>query len=247
MPAKPEAMPVANGLMVDPRVPMPHPSRTTAAPVERVVAGGDHHRDHQGVEGEALLGHPVRGPADGEHRHQERDEQAFLAPEPRHQAADACLDRPGLHGDAEEATDHDDEQGDVDGAEQRPAVVVVDVPGLVLDAVEAVDRGGQRVDDDPLRVRLDLVVGARYGLPFLGQVVGARRHQPGGDGGEHDEGEQDGVGGREGEAALLLRPRSRSRRRLIRHRYLQLGCRSSSRVGSRRHPGRLAGAGASAP
>ncbi len=33
MPAKPEAMPVANGLMVDPRVPMPHPNRTMAAPV----------------------------------------------------------------------------------------------------------------------------------------------------------------------------------------------------------------------
>ena len=33
MPANPDAMPVANGLMVDPSVPMPQPSRTTAAPV----------------------------------------------------------------------------------------------------------------------------------------------------------------------------------------------------------------------
>ena len=33
MPAKPEAMPVANGLIVEPRVPMPQPNRTTAAPV----------------------------------------------------------------------------------------------------------------------------------------------------------------------------------------------------------------------
>ena len=32
-PAKPEAMPVANGLIVEPRVPIPQPSRTTAAPV----------------------------------------------------------------------------------------------------------------------------------------------------------------------------------------------------------------------
>ena len=33
MPAKPEAMPVANGLMVEPRVPIPQPSRRIAAPV----------------------------------------------------------------------------------------------------------------------------------------------------------------------------------------------------------------------
>ena len=32
-PANPEAMPVANGLIVEPKVPMPQPSRTTAAPV----------------------------------------------------------------------------------------------------------------------------------------------------------------------------------------------------------------------
>ena len=33
MPANPDAMPVAKGLMVEPRTPMPHPSRTIAAPV----------------------------------------------------------------------------------------------------------------------------------------------------------------------------------------------------------------------
>ena len=31
-PANPDAMPVANGFRVDPRVPMPQPSKTTAAP-----------------------------------------------------------------------------------------------------------------------------------------------------------------------------------------------------------------------
>ena len=31
-PANPDAMPVANGLIVEPKVPMPQPSRTTAAP-----------------------------------------------------------------------------------------------------------------------------------------------------------------------------------------------------------------------
>jgi hypothetical protein len=33
VPANPDAMPVANGLMVDPRTPTPHPSSRTAAPV----------------------------------------------------------------------------------------------------------------------------------------------------------------------------------------------------------------------
>ena len=33
MPANPDAMPVANGLIVDPRVPIPQPSSTIAAPV----------------------------------------------------------------------------------------------------------------------------------------------------------------------------------------------------------------------
>ena len=32
-PANPDAMPVANGLIVEPSVPIPQPSRTTAAPV----------------------------------------------------------------------------------------------------------------------------------------------------------------------------------------------------------------------
>ena len=32
-PANPDAMPVANGLIVEPKVPIPQPSRTTAAPV----------------------------------------------------------------------------------------------------------------------------------------------------------------------------------------------------------------------
>ena len=30
--AKPDAMPVANGLTVEPKTPMPHPSRITSAP-----------------------------------------------------------------------------------------------------------------------------------------------------------------------------------------------------------------------
>ena len=33
MPAIPEAIPVAKGLIVEPSVPIPQPSRTTAAPV----------------------------------------------------------------------------------------------------------------------------------------------------------------------------------------------------------------------
>ena len=33
IPANPDAIPVANGLIVEPSVPIPHPSRTIAAPV----------------------------------------------------------------------------------------------------------------------------------------------------------------------------------------------------------------------
>ena len=114
---------------------------------ERVVARRDHDGDDQHVEGEALLGHAEGGPADREHRHEDRDHQAFPALQAPHQPGDASLDRPGLHRDADEPADHEDEQGDVDGTEELAAVEDVDVAGgSVLDAVEAVDRGLERVD-----------------------------------------------------------------------------------------------------
>src|SRR5215204_2070742 len=57
--AKPEAIPVANGLTVDPSTPMPAPSRITNAPTMAVLRG-NHHRDDEDVECEALFGHSER-------------------------------------------------------------------------------------------------------------------------------------------------------------------------------------------
>ena len=97
-----------------------------------------------------------------------------VATEPPDQAANAGLDRAGLHRHAQEAADHDDEEGDVDGAEQRPRVVVVDVPGCVLDPVEAVDRRGERVDGS--NARLLLVAGGwNPNLALWSQAGGALR------------------------------------------------------------------------
>ena len=58
MPANPEAMPVANGLIVEPSVPDAAAEQHDGGPGERVVAGGDDHGDDQGVERQALLRHP---------------------------------------------------------------------------------------------------------------------------------------------------------------------------------------------
>ena len=98
---------------------MPQPSRMTARAGQRVVPGGDHHGDDQHVERQALLGHAEGGPAEGEHDHEDRDHPALPAVQARDQQGDAGLDRAGLHGDADEAADDEDEQRDVDGAEQR--------------------------------------------------------------------------------------------------------------------------------
>jgi hypothetical protein len=117
-------------------------------------------------------------PPRGEDPHQDRDHPAFPAAQPLDQSPDARLDGPGLHGDAQEPADDDDEQRHVDGAEQDPGVVVVDVALLVLDPVEAVDRRGERVDQDPLRVLLHLVIGPRLGGAFLVPVIDPGRHQP---------------------------------------------------------------------
>ena len=100
--------------------------------------------------------------ADGEHRHQDRDHPALLAAQAsRTSSAIPAWMAPGLHGDADEAADDEDEQRDVDGAEQLAAVEDVDVAGRrILDAVQAVDRRVERVDEDPLRIRVDLLVRA---------------------------------------------------------------------------------------
>ncbi len=82
VPAKPEAMPVANGLIVEPRTPIPQPEEEDRGANERVVARGDHHRDDEDVERETLLSHAVGRPTDGEDDHEDRDEEALPAPQP---------------------------------------------------------------------------------------------------------------------------------------------------------------------
>ena len=69
-----------------------------------VVAGGDHDRDDQGVEREALLRHAVRRPAEGEDHHQDGDHPPFPAAEPGHQpcrcrsgSRRSAWSRPGSH------------------------------------------------------------------------------------------------------------------------------------------------------
>ena len=180
-----------------------------------VVPGSDHHRDDEAVEGEALLGHAVRRPPEGEDDHQDRDHPPLPPLQPRHQRPDSRLDGSGGHRHAQEAADHDDEQRDVDGSEQGAVVVVADVALGVLDPVEPVDRRCQRVDQDPLRVPGDLVVGAGDRRACLVELVGARRDEPGGDRHQDDQREQDGVRRRQGEAAPALGLRARGLGSLI--------------------------------
>ena len=183
----------------------PAPEQDDGGAGHRVVPGCDHHGDDQGVERQALLCHPVRRPAEREDAHQDRDHPPLLAPEPADEAGDPGLDGPGLHRDAEEPADDDDEQGHVDGTEQDAGVVVADVALRVLDAVHAVDRGGEGVHQDAGRVRRNLVVGAWDGAAGLVKLVGACGDDPGCDRHHHDQGEQDRVRRGQGEVSLRLR------------------------------------------
>ena len=125
-PANPDAMPVANGLIVEPMHADAAAEQQERRAGERVVAGRDHDRDDQHVEREALLGHAVGRAAEREQHHQDRDQQPFAALQALDEPGDPRLDRAGLHRHAEEAADDEDEQRDVDRAEQLAAVVVRD-------------------------------------------------------------------------------------------------------------------------
>jgi hypothetical protein len=171
---------------------------------ERVVPGGDHHGDDERVKGETLLGHPEGRPAEREDAHEHGNQPPLSAAHTFDEAADAGLDRAGLHRHAQEPADHEDEQRDVDRAEQRAGVVVVDVPARALDAVEAVDRRRQRVHEDPRRVRDDLVVRPRNRLAGGVQVVDAGRDHPCRDRRYDDQREEDRVRRREREATFVL-------------------------------------------
>ena len=153
-PAKPDAMPVANGLIVEPRTPMPQPEQEDRRADERVVAGRDHDRDDQRVEGQALLGHPERRPAEGEDGHQDRDHPAARGPCSR--ATMRAI--PPWIAPVVIVTPRNPPMTRMNRAtsmapNSSPEFQTLMLPSCALDAVQAVDRRHQRVDDDPLRVR----------------------------------------------------------------------------------------------
>jgi hypothetical protein len=156
----------------------------------RVVAGGDHHRDEQRIEGEGLLGHAIGRPAQREQRHQDRDHPLLASLERDHGAADAGVDRAGARHQPEKGADEQHEQGDVGRA------------GLV--AVRIVEARNRRHEprDRALGVGLDPVVGARHGhlaaerLVHLALVLASGQDKCQ-EADKNDQPEQDGVGGRE--------------------------------------------------
>ena len=98
----------------------------------------------------------------------------------RDEQRDPGLDGSGLHRDADEPADDEDEQCDVDRPEQSAAVEDVDVARRwILDAVQAVDRRVERVDEDPLRIRVDLMVRVGDRFPVGVEVVLPGRDDPG--------------------------------------------------------------------
>ncbi len=82
---------------------------------QRIVAGTDHHRQDDRIEGEALLGHAVAGAAGREGGHEDRDHPDFAALKLLEQPSDAGVDRPGLGHDGEEAADDEHEDRDIHG------------------------------------------------------------------------------------------------------------------------------------
>ncbi len=171
---------------------------------ERVVSRRDHHRHDERIEGEGLLGHPIRGAAKGEHDHEDRDHQFFPALERAHQAVDPGVDRTGLHRDAQKAADDDDEQGDVDCSIELAVVERVDVAGLILDAVHPLDGRSKGIAHDSRRIGVDLVVGTWNRRALAVEIVEAGRYEIARNGDEDDQDEEDRVRTRHLEPVLLL-------------------------------------------
>ncbi len=154
---------------------------------DRVEAGGHHHRYQQGVERQGLFRHAVDGAPCGEQRHQDGDHPLLAAAQAVGDALDAGVDGPRLGHDAEEATDDQDEEGDVDGACLIGVVVV-----------EAVD-GCQQHVNDALGIGIHQLVGTGH-RHFLaeglvhGHLVFAGGHYPAQGGHQGDQHKQYRVG-----------------------------------------------------
>ena len=82
---------------------------------QAVEAGGHHGGGEQQVEGHRLLAHAVGGAADGEDRHQNRDEHELVALQLVHEGRDAGVKGAGLGDDAQNAAQDHDEQAHADG------------------------------------------------------------------------------------------------------------------------------------
>jgi hypothetical protein len=154
---------------------------------DRVEAGGHHHRHQQGVERQGLFRHAVDGAPCGEQRHQNGDHPLFTATQAIGDALDTGIDGTCLGHDAKEATDDQDEEGDVDGASLIGVVVV-----------ETVD-GCQQHVDYPLGIGIHQFVGTGH-RHFLaeglvhGHLVFAGRHYPAQGGHQGDQHKQYRVG-----------------------------------------------------
>ena len=188
-PAAFEAMTVAKALKVEPQRADAGAQHDDRYAGERVVAGADEDREHDGVEGEALLGHPVARAAGGEGRHQDRDHQDLSSPQRVEQPADAGIDGAGLRHHGQETADDEHEHRHVDGVGHA--------------GVWIVEPGDRRHQDraQALRVGLDEVEGAGN-RGFLaergveGPLVLAGRDDPGQRSHDDDQHEEDGESGR---------------------------------------------------
>ena len=145
---------------------------------KRVIPQREHRRNDQGIKGERLLRHAVAGAAGGEDDHQHGDQHPAFLPELLHDRIDAGIDRPGLHGHAQEAADQQDEQRHIDGAVQVAAVVDVNEPGGILDAIHAIDGRGDRLAPI-LWIGLHGVIGAWDRRSGIVIVILARPGSPG--------------------------------------------------------------------
>ena len=108
MPAKPDAMPVANGLIGRSDNPDAGAQQNDGDSGQRVVSRGNHHGDDERIKRERFFGHTIGGTTKGKNDHQYRDQQILTAPKCFHDAGDSGIDRAGFHRDAEKTTDDDE-------------------------------------------------------------------------------------------------------------------------------------------
>ena len=114
-----------------------------------VEPGPDHHRDHDGIEGKALLGHPIGGAARGKGRHQDRDHVNLPPLQRLQKPADPGVDGPRSRHHHQEPPDDQHEERYVDGVRR-----------VLNRIVKPFDRRHQDIDP-PLRIGFDLLIGAR--------------------------------------------------------------------------------------